>query len=524
MLEAGVMQRSFSPPPAQSWALPAVVAALLCAIALGGCGGAGRKRAREQIVQSGHAFTAAEFCKAAARGDQALVEAFIAAGMDRNERDESGGTALMAAAAAGRQDVAKSLLDENAKPDLQNKEGSTALILAATANRPDMVRLLVESNADVRIKDRKNWTALMKAVYEGYAAVVNVLLETSHDQLSRDGQLDRALSVAALLGNNEIVRMLLDRGVNVNAAIENHQTALMYAATGGKTETVSLLLDRGADPRMVNTESESASILALQRGHPDIAKLIDSHIPIPPPPPAVTIPGAPAPLTDAQTKAAAATAASTNNDRAWLAQHGMASAAATPKEPDDDGDGFSNEEELAAGTDPKDPKSHPPYAVKLHLKRIDGEKFPVIFDGADGKKVHLRVREKDSSLPDGDAERKEDVALGERVPGVPFVAAKVKRREISEKDTGHPLDVSELTLSNVQTGENVVLVKSMPANSPDATAILSFGEGSPEIAVKQGQKFTLPRDETTRYEVLDIRPTQVILKVVSTGQTITVGQ
>jgi hypothetical protein len=497
MPEAGVMQRSFSPPPARFWALPAVCLALLCAIALAGCGGANRKRARAQIEQSGHKFTPAEFCQAAARGDQGLVEAFIAAGMDRNARDENGATALMAAAGAGKNDVAKSLLDENAKPDLQNKDGATALILAARANLPGMVRLLVESNADVRVKDRKNWTALMRAVYDGHARVVDVLLATSRDQLAKDGQLDRALSVAALMGNNEIVRMLLDHGVNVNAAIENHQTAMMYAATAGKAETVGLLLDRGADPRMVNTESESASILALQRGYPEVAKLIDSHIPSPPPPPAVTIPGAPAPLPGTQPQEAAATPApGANSDSAWLAQHGMASPGVTLNVPD---------------------------GQKLHLKRIEGEKFPVVFDGADGKKVHLRIREKDSSLPDGDAERKEDVEIGERVPGLPFVAARVKHREISEKDTGHPLDVSELTLSNVQTGANVVLVKSMPSNSPDAAAILSVGAGAQEIAVKQGQQFTLPGDDKTRYEVLDIRPTQVILKVLSTGQTLTVG-
>ena len=44
------------------------------------------------------------------------------------------------------------------------------------------------------------------------------------------------------------------------------------------------------------------------------------------------------------------------------------------------------------------------------------------------------------------------------------------------------------------------------------------------MTVRQGEQFTLPRDPATRYEVVDIRPTQVVLKIVSTGQTVTVGK
>ncbi len=502
------------------------LAAGLCV--LPGCGGDARDKARAEIRQANHSFTAADFVKAAANGDQALVEAYLRGGMDRNAQDARGFTALMAAAQAGKNDVAKALLDENAKPDLQNNDGATALILAAAADQPQTVRTLIEANADVRVKDHKNWTALMRAVYDGKDRVVDVLLSTSRDQLARDKQLDRALAVAALLGNDGIVRQLLDHGANVNATIENNQTALMYAATGGKQSTVELLLDRMADPRLVNAESANASILALQRGHPEIAKLIDNRTPgqtasVATAEAAAGATPAALPLTDTEAKQAAAKAAG-SEDRASLKQHGLEStAAAKEPAPDDDGDGFSNEEEVAAGTDPHDPKSHPPYYTKLRLKRIEGEAFPVVFDGFDNKKIHVTVREEGSDLPDGKAERKLDVGPGERIGDLPYVVFKVRHREVEEKDTGKPLDMSELTLANPATGQKIVLVKSMPANSPDATALLSSGAGQPDIPVKLGQQFTIPHDEQTRYEVIDIRPTQVILKIVGSNQTITVS-
>ena len=113
--------------------------------------------------------------------------------------------------------------------------------------------------------------------------------------------------------------------------------------------------------------------------------------------------------------------------------------------------------------------------------------------------------------------------IGEKVGDLPYIVSHVRHRNISEKDTGKPLDVSELTLSNPQTGQKVLLVHSMATNSPDAAAIVSFGDNGPEMSLRQGQKFSLPRDPQTQYEVLDIRPTQVILRIVGSGQTVTVS-
>ncbi len=500
-------------------------AALFSALALTGCGKGGRDQARNQIKQSGRSLTAEDFVKAAAAGDQAMVSAFLRAGIDRNGQDARGYTALMAAAEAGNTALSKTLLDENAKPDLQNKEGATALLLAAAKDHADTIRVLVEANADTRVKDRSNWTPLMKAVYAGYKDVADVLLKTSTDQLKRDGQLDRALAVSALLGKMDLIKSLLDHGANVNAAIEKKQTALMYAATAGNADAATFLLDRGADPKLVNVEGANASVLALQRGHPDLAKLIDGRTPGGPAPAvAAASTPAPSPASDTpQAKQVKADTASVEMERAWLKQNGVEPANLLKKDTgqDDDGDGFTNDEELAAGTNPNDPNSHPPYHTKLRLKRVDGETFPVVFDGVEGKKVRVTVRGKSGGGEAGG--RQFSLNPGERVADLPYVVSRVRHRGIAEKDSGKPLDVSELTLTNVQTGQKVVLVRAMQTNSPDATAVVSLGSGGEEMPLRQGQQFSLPRDPQTRYEVLDIRPTQVILRILGSGQTVTIS-
>ena len=512
-----------------------VLAAIACLL-LGpaGCGREGRNHARDEIRQSGHALTIDDFCRAAAAGDVPLVQAYLQAGFDHNAQDAKGFSPLMAAASAGKIDAAKALLDENAKPDLQNKVGDTALILAAAADQPDAVRLLVESNADVRIRNKENLPALLKAANLKHDRVVAVLLATSRDALARDGQLDRALIVAALLDSPTILAQLLDKGTNVNARIENGQTALMFAATFGKKDIIEALLARGADPKLVDKEGANASVLALAHGFPDLAKLIDARTPGGPatvavatPPPVPGASASPTP-TEAQAKQAAADASSVAMERAWLKQNGVEPVTLLKKDTgqDDDGDGFTNDEELAAGTDPNDPKSHPPYYTKLHMKRLDGEAFPISFDDYDSKtkKVHVTVHEKSGygfNGAEGGA-RKVEIGQGERIPGAGYTITRLKLRRTTEKDTAKPLDMSELTLADTQTGKKVTLVRGMPASSPDAAAVLNFGNEDKEIVVRQGETFTLPRDPDTRLEVIDIRPTQVILKVAGTGQTVTV--
>ena len=505
---------------------------------LAGCGRGGRIAARRQIEHSKHAYTPQDFVRAAAEGDSTLVEAYLRSGMDRNVPDPRGYTALMAAAVAGKTAVLKTLLDENAKPDLRDKEGDSALTLAAEAGQAGSVRALIEGNADVRVRDHKNRPALLKAVSGGFDPVVDVLLSTSRDALARDGQLDAALSVAALLGNARVTGLLLDKGAKVNAALDKGQTALMYAATYGKTPIVELLLARGADPRLVNTDGASASVLALQNGHPDVAKLLDGHAPagpVPPPVPGKPVAAAaaaasgavasmPSPAPGASPPPGTAEVASVAMERTWLKENGVEPAGVLKKDTgqDDDGDGFTNDEELAAGTDPNDPKSHPPYYTKLRLRRVEGELFPVEFLGVGkGGRISLSVHGQGGG--DGGEARTVDVDEGKRVPGVPFKVVKVRARSIFEKDTGNKLDVSELTLANVDTGRKTVLVKGTVSNSPDATALLVYGIDHSMIPVRLGQQFTLPRDAAnTRYEVIDIRPAQVVLRIAGSGQTVTV--
>lgn len=63
----------------------------------------------------------------------------------------------------------------------------------------------------------------------------------------------------------------------------------------------------------------------------------------------------------------------------WLIQHGIDSSDPDVATLDTDGDGFDTLAEFKAGTDPRDPKSHPSYSQLLRLKGVDSKSFHMTF-------------------------------------------------------------------------------------------------------------------------------------------------
>jgi uncharacterized protein len=103
------------------------------------------------------------FVAAAGQGDQAAVDAFLAAGVDINARDRHGSTALMAAAGSGRVDVMQALIAKGADINATKPDGWTPLIAAAQAGSGPAVRALLEAGAQPENGNGEGYTALMAA-------------------------------------------------------------------------------------------------------------------------------------------------------------------------------------------------------------------------------------------------------------------------------------------------------------------------------------------------------------------------
>jgi ankyrin repeat protein len=178
--------------------------------------------------------------RAAYRGDDRTVERLLHSGVNPNQADESGWTALHAAATTNHLHAVQQLLRAGATVDARTEDSFTPVLNAAQAG-PDVIAALLDAGADAAVQHpRYGW---------------------------------RPLDRFAEHSNVEAIRLLLKTGVEVNARGIDGSTALMSAAEAGSLECVALLLHAGADPTL-SSEGDTAGSLAGHQGHHAVAALL----------------------------------------------------------------------------------------------------------------------------------------------------------------------------------------------------------------------------------------------------------
>ena len=201
------------------------------------------------ILSITSASRAAEIADAAMNGDSASLSGLIAQGLDVNEPQVDGATALHWASQRDDVAMAKRLLDAGANAAAPNRVGATPLLLAALNGSAEMIDLLLDASVNV-----------------------NSLLSSTGDT---------ALMVASRTGKPEAVRVLLDKGAAVNAKeIWGASTALMWAVAENHTDIVKMLIDAGAEVNAITTflPGNMASSVKFE-GVPPRARLPEDRVP-----------------------------------------------------------------------------------------------------------------------------------------------------------------------------------------------------------------------------------------------------
>jgi len=152
---------------------------------------------------------------------------------------------IFEATALGRLDRLKQCLrDDPAAIDSRSKDGFTALHFACFFGQPEAARLLIESGAAV-------------------------------DAVAANPTKVMPLHSAASARNLEAARLLLEHGAPVNARQQAGWVPLHAAAQNGDRPMVELLLKHRADPKLVNDEGKTSAMVAREKGHAEIAALLD---------------------------------------------------------------------------------------------------------------------------------------------------------------------------------------------------------------------------------------------------------
>ena len=446
----------------------------------------GCSKSKDDLVKELNAlnfqFNGDDFVRSAAEGDQKALGLFFTAGFDVNTANSAGYTGLMAAAQRGRADIVKLLLDHKADPNAAGRDGGTALMLAAENNQPEIVKLLLDRGADPNRQDNNGWTALLKAAYQGNAKCIEML--ASHTKL----ELDRALLVATLMERKDAVKVLLDNGAEVDFRASDGRTPLILAAGKGNKEIVELLLQAGADASLTDQSGQTAQAVAAAKGFNDIAEAL-RHAPAP----SGTPVAAASPSASVETTSATGSATPPTISDADILKMPTPAGSAPSTSPRQ-----TTVANVAGG---------PSVTGKIRVEEVEEAFLPVTLDEVHGKKATLR---------DADGATY-TVTIGDLLKGMSYRVVDVEARSVNDKD-GNVVDASVVKLRHERTGQTISLIKGIPTREHGAYAVLVVNSTGQKIKVELDHDFSLPDEPGQTYRILDIRPTQVVIKRMKDGE------
>lgn len=148
---------------------------------------------------------------------------------------------------------------------------------AAAANLLEQVQAMVADKPDLlaSISDH-GFTPLGMATHFGNEDVVRFLLEKGADvnMHSQNGYNVYPLHAAIGSGFDSIAKMLIEAGAEVNVLQASRTSPLHLAAQTANIDLIILLLENGALVEIKNDMGKTASDLAAEKGHTEIANIL----------------------------------------------------------------------------------------------------------------------------------------------------------------------------------------------------------------------------------------------------------
>ncbi len=154
-----------------------IMVVLLLVVAITACSKSPAEKALKELKQRNIAYTVESFIEYVEKGDKAVVDLFLTAGMNPNLKTSNSTDApiLNIAAVYENAEIVSLLIAKGADINAKNNEGWTALMAAVAAGKIEAVKILIDNDADVNAKNNANQTALIIAKKRTFLDIVYIL-------------------------------------------------------------------------------------------------------------------------------------------------------------------------------------------------------------------------------------------------------------------------------------------------------------------------------------------------------------
>jgi ankyrin repeat protein len=160
-------------------------------------------------------------------------------------------------------EAVRALLKKGLDVNEAQGDGTTALHWAAMKGDAEMARMLIVAGANVRATTRLgSYTPLYLAAKGGYSDVVAALLAGGADAKAKTSNDTTPLMIAAAAGDTKSINSLIENGADINAVETKGETPLMFAAGFNRVDAVKLLLAKGADHKVTTKVTDLFALTA----------------------------------------------------------------------------------------------------------------------------------------------------------------------------------------------------------------------------------------------------------------------